>query len=250
MAVRIEGLEGPVAGWRFIVKTEDVSLGRGTGHHISIADPSWQDGALRLQHRQGGWLVTNSMPHGVFLDGRPLAPGKEGTWYEGAVLQPTAATLLRLNLHGDETIPDNVLEKRGVIALPPRRKSNTAWWQYAVLAFCLVLIAALLIPDILKSNKPSRLASWEQIERSTESLKQHPRLAQASERLQRTVGEALLQERRGRLGDSARLLLQARDEADRLEREAGKESAEVLEEATRLHSMIGARVDDILRRQR
>lgn len=118
-------------------------LGRGTGHHIPIADPSWQDGALRLKHRQGGWLVTNGMPHGVFLDGSPLGP-----WYEGANLQPTAATLLRLNLHGDEPISANAQERRGVIALPQRRKSNTAWWQYALLAICLVLIVVLLIPDI------------------------------------------------------------------------------------------------------
>src|SRR5262249_28971755 len=90
-------------------------IGRGAGNHIKVEDPAWQGGHLRVQHVQGGYLVTNGMPHAVFLDGAVLEEGEQRTWYHGTTLQPTAATILAL--HADE-------------ARRPGRRASAAWRRW------------------------------------------------------------------------------------------------------------------------
>ncbi|MBX7103821.1 MAG: hypothetical protein K1X57_07055 [Gemmataceae bacterium] len=96
MAACIEIVRGPDAGWKYRMTGGDVRIGRGAGHAIRIPDPAWPTGSLHIQHRQGGYVVTNHLPHPVYLDERPLAPEQQQTWYAGGLLQPTASTLLRL----------------------------------------------------------------------------------------------------------------------------------------------------------
>ncbi len=93
------------------------------GHQIRLSDPAWPDGSIRIQLRQGGYLVTNDLPHPVYLDGEPLAPAASRNLYHGAALQPTRGTLLRL---GIVAAPAGVAPAAGVIATPPpvERRSN------------------------------------------------------------------------------------------------------------------------------
>src|SRR5262249_57355842 len=97
MAALIEIAARPGKGWKYRLRAGEVRIGRGAGNHIKVEDPAWQEGHLRVQHVQGGYLVTNGMPHAVFLDGATLDEGEQRTWYHGTTLQPTAATVLVLH---------------------------------------------------------------------------------------------------------------------------------------------------------
>lgn len=139
MAAVVEIVRGPEAGWRYVVYTAEARIGRGGGHQVKVQDPAWGDGHLRLLFRQGGYLVTNHMPHPVFLDGQLLPPKEQRNWYAGSHLQPTSATLLRLDVV--ET-PAGPMPEGGVAAEPPGKKggggSKSAEWVALV-----VLIAAI-----------------------------------------------------------------------------------------------------------
>ena len=98
MAARIEVMTGPDAGWRYTVVGSEARIGRSAGNQVRLTDPAWPDGALRVQLRQGGYLVTNDLPYTVYLDGKPLPVGAARTLHHGAALQPTGATLLKLGI--------------------------------------------------------------------------------------------------------------------------------------------------------
>lgn len=106
MAACIEIVRGADAGWKYRLTGGDVRIGRGAGNAIRVPDPAWPSGSLRIQHRQGGYVVTNHLPHAVYLDEKPLAPDQQQTWYAGGLLQPTASTLLRLVVADGETESD------------------------------------------------------------------------------------------------------------------------------------------------
>jgi hypothetical protein len=116
MAAAIEIVEGPGRGWKYIVAGEEVRIGRGAGHQIKSDDPSWGGGHLRVQYRQGGYVVTNRMGHAVLIDGQTLADGEQVTWFTGVGLQPTGGTLLRLT---SAVAPDGMLPEAGIIPIPP-----------------------------------------------------------------------------------------------------------------------------------
>lgn len=98
MPARIEVVEGPDRGWRFTLLADEARIGRGAGNQVKLTDPAWPGGELRVTHRQGGYLVTNGLPQPVYLDGKPVAPGRVKNLHHGAILQPTASTLLRLEI--------------------------------------------------------------------------------------------------------------------------------------------------------
>ena len=136
MAAAINVVQGPDAGWRYVMVAGEVRLGRGAGHQVKLSDPAWGDGHLRVQFRQGGYLVTNLMPYPVFLDGQLLGEGQQATWYAGGSLQPTAATLLRLEM---AEAPSGPAPEGGVHVVPPGQakaagKKNLQWAALAILA--------------------------------------------------------------------------------------------------------------------
>lgn len=140
MAAAINVVQGPDAGWRYVLVAGEVRLGRGAGHQVKLSDPAWGDGHLRVQFRQGGYLVTNLMPYPVFLDGQLLGEGQQATWYAGGSLQPTAATLLRLEMTEP---PAGPAPEGGVYVVPPGQakavgKKNLQW-----IALTLVALVAL-----------------------------------------------------------------------------------------------------------
>jgi len=156
MGAAIEIVEGPGKGWRYLLTVEDVRVGRGAGHQVKLDDPSWGAGYLRVQFRQGGYVVVNRMGHPILLDGDPLADGDEKTWFTGVCLQPTGGTLLRL---GTADRPAGVEPAGGVIPLPPgvgaaaARKKRVNNWIAAGLV--LAAVAGLAAKSALTSPPPT-----------------------------------------------------------------------------------------------
>lgn len=114
MAARVDVLEGPDKGWRYTVVAGDARVGRGPGCQIRLTDPAWPVGSIRIRLHRGGHLVSNDLPHPVYLDGEPLPPGQERTLHHGATIQPTRGTLLRLGIVAAPAAADGP-----VVAEPP-----------------------------------------------------------------------------------------------------------------------------------
>jgi hypothetical protein len=160
MAARVEVVHGPDAGWRFTVFTGEVRIGRGAGHQVRLTDPAWGDGHLRLQFRQGGYLVTNQMPYPIFIDGQLLPEGGQRTWYAGSGLQPTGDTLLRLEVIDT---PPGPPPEGGVVAEPPGRRvaaKSTRTRDLVALGFVVVGLLGLGYRDFAKATPPTVAARY------------------------------------------------------------------------------------------
>jgi len=157
MGIRIDVLKGPDAGWAFVVHAREARIGRGGGNHIRLNDQAWQEGYLELIGKDGGWLLVNRMPHGIFHRNEVLEPGKSRTWYEGEIVQPTGETLLSLKVD-DKSKPNG----QPVIALPPaNRKSGVPAWKFALLGGLLLVVAWIVVTkreqDTSQAFSPIRL---------------------------------------------------------------------------------------------
>jgi hypothetical protein len=139
MAARIEVAAGPDAGWAYTLLGPEARIGRGAGNQVRLTDPAWPDGALRIQVRQGGYLIANGLPYPVYVDGKPLPPGRPQTLHHGAAVQPTGGTLLRFRVI--ETPPGPVPEG-GVAAEPPAPRAG---WGAAIRRRLPVLVLAVAV---------------------------------------------------------------------------------------------------------
>ena len=154
MAAAIEIVHGPGKGWKYVLAAEEVRVGRGAGHQVRLDDPAWGGGHLRVQYRQGGYVVTNRMGHPVLLDTRPLGDGEQATWFTGVCLQPTGGTLLRL---APADRPADVDADAGVIPIPPgagggaKRKKLVEWIALGVI---LLIAGGLAAKDQFKPAPP------------------------------------------------------------------------------------------------
>src|SRR5262249_18342623 len=86
-------------GGSFVVpaRLTEVRIGRGPGMNIPVSDPSWQ-GMVRVLPRKAGYVVINETPHTIYLGEEEFPRGQERTWYHGIPLQPTADTVLVLQV--------------------------------------------------------------------------------------------------------------------------------------------------------
>lgn len=214
MAVRIEVVQGFDVGWSFVVQAKEARIGRGGSCNIRLRDPGWPDGNLHLLSKQGGWLVVNRMPTGIFLDAKVLEAGQQATWYEGGLLQPTANTLLRLVSHElpvDGTQP--------VVILPPgTAKKNSQLWQYLFIAGCVAVSVFLVMISGQAAVTPKTGLSVSSI---VQAQAADPVLGPAILRLRRLLDDAVLYVRQNKSEEAFKCLEQARYWIDRLEREDG-----------------------------
>jgi hypothetical protein len=158
MSVAIEVVLGPEKGWKYVLTSGEVRVGRGAGHQVKLDDPAWGGGHLRVQFRQGGYVVGNRMGHAVLFDGRPLADGEQLTWFTGVCLQPTGGTLLRLV---SAEVPAGASAEGGVVPVPPGQATDPKktrlnnWIAFGVL----LLAAAGLGAKQLLTPKPPPVAA-------------------------------------------------------------------------------------------
>ena len=155
MSAAIEIVQGPERGWKYVLTGGEVRVGRGAGHQVKLDDPSWGGGHLRVQYRQGGYVVSNRMGHAVLYDGRPLADGEQVTWFTGVCLQPTGGCLLRLV---SAAVPADASAEAGVVAVPPgqatdsKKKRLNNWIAFGAL---LLAAAGLGAKELMKPKPPS-----------------------------------------------------------------------------------------------
>ncbi len=212
MAARVEVVQGPDAGWRFTVWAGEVRIGRGAGHQIKLSDPAIGDGHLRVQFRSGGYLVTNRMPHPIFLDGQLLNPGEQRTWYAGSGLQPTAATLLRLEaveVAGAEVAGGVKVEPPGT---GPQKKKRKSPWEYVALGVVVLGLAVLGGRHVTKPKPttPAAVFSTEVAPKLTDAARSGP-AARHVEAAHRAVQLAVFRQSEGNLAEAKQCYLEARD---------------------------------------
>jgi hypothetical protein len=214
MAALIEVVQGPDTGWRFTVWAGEVRIGRGAGHQIKLSDPALGEGHLRVQFKAGGYLVTNQMPYAIFLDGQLLAPGEQRTWYAGSGLQPTAATLLRL-----EAVEASSPEGPGGVRAeapgtgPKKEKKKNAAWEYAALAAIALALGLLAVRHFTRPEPPSAAAVYTtQIAPALTAAEERPGAAgRHAEAARRAVQVAVFRQSEGNAAEAKQCYLEARE---------------------------------------
>jgi|GEM_PF-1272997 hypothetical protein len=213
MAIKIEVVKGQDAGWVHVVYSREAKIGRGSGNHIRLTDPAWQEGHLELVNRGGGWLVVNRMPHGVFHQGQILEPGKSRTWYEGELLQPTAGTLLVLR--SDDSKPSG---GQAIVSMPPAEKAKKSPLIPLVAAGSLALAFLMFHYRGSEGSSPKTAESFEPP--AVSSLADHHEVGKYIKRIRALVSQAEFSLRTSNTAEALSTLRQARDQAKRLEDES------------------------------
>ncbi len=213
MAARIEIVNGPARGWNYRLRSGEVRVGRGAGNHIRVDDPAWPDGCLRVQHVQAGYLVTNQMPHPVFLDGEVLPEGEQRTWYHGARLQPTASTVLVL--YADEAA-DSDEPARGVVAVAPEKAAAAPRWPQYLLGGSVLFVVLLALAVGPSEGAGPGEADYRAVKEQLGELKRDGRHERRAERVEALLADARLYEGRKQPRTALARYLEARAELDGL----------------------------------
>jgi hypothetical protein len=220
---RIEVVLGTSKGWQYRIRSGDVRIGRAAGNNVKVEDPAWQDGYLQVRHVQGGYTVTNHMPHPVFLDGEVLPEGQQRTWYHGARLQPTASTVLVL--YADGSIRDGEQRARGVVAVAPVKVEKGSRWPQYFLGGSVVLTALMVftLGGSKGASSAQQAAELEVVVQRLGELRQTPPHDHRAARVLTHVKEARFCEGREQHQQALVHYLRARNELDHL---SGQEQAQ------------------------
>ena len=97
MPAKIKILTGPDQGRSFHLSGAEVRIGRGGNSQIALRDPA-VTGTLRIECRNALYFVHNETGSAVYLDGQPFPPGERRPWYHTGRLQPTADTVIELEV--------------------------------------------------------------------------------------------------------------------------------------------------------
>jgi hypothetical protein len=97
MPAKINVLTGPDKGRSFHLSGAEVRIGRGGNSQLALRDPA-VTGTLRVECRNALYFVHNETGSAVYLDGQPFPPGERRPWYHTGRLQPTADTVIELEV--------------------------------------------------------------------------------------------------------------------------------------------------------
>jgi hypothetical protein len=152
------------------------------------------------------------MPHPVYLDGKPLATGERRTWYAGTGLQPTADTLIRLEVTEADA---GQAPGSAVVAEPPARDAARPphWVRDAAAAgLVVVALAAVGYKELARTAPPTPAAEF--------TTRVAPALAEAANRpgpdaaragaVRRAVQAAVFFQSEGRLDEAKQRYREAR----------------------------------------
>lgn len=214
MAARIEVISGPDRGWTYTVVGTEARIGRGAGNQVRLNDPAWPAGVIRVQVRQGGYLVANELPYPVFLDGAPLPPEAVRTLHHGATLQPTGATLLRLEIVDAPTgtVPDD-----GVITTGKSRPRRLiALRRFFPTVILLAAVGFYLSSEVTLATPANSqvFAAGDTHKKALGKLADNPQFASVKgplDRTRETLGKAILAESNPRRSSAHQLYRQVRD---------------------------------------
>jgi hypothetical protein len=238
---QIEVVLGTSKGWKYRIRAGEVRIGRAAGNNVKVQDPAWQDGYLHVRHVQGGYAVTNHMPHPVFLDGEVLPEGEQRTWYHGARLQPTASTVLVL--YADGSIREGEQRARGVVAVAPEQVEKGSRWHYYLLAGSAVLTAVMVftLGGARGGSSAQQAAEFQEVVVYLGELRQTPPHEHRATRVLLQVKEARFCEARQQHQQALVHYLRARNELDHL---SGQEKAQQ-QKWQDVRAFIGRRVAEL-----
>ncbi len=149
MPAKINVVNGPDQGRTFHLNGPEVRIGRGPGNQVSLRDPSLA-GTLRIECRNALYFVHNETGSAAYLDGQPFPSGERRPWYHNGRLQPTADTVMELEVvdspagvKGDGP----VVESTQATGSTPKSKRT----QMAIIAICAPLALAGFLMDSKES---------------------------------------------------------------------------------------------------
>jgi len=91
---------GPDAGRTYKLAPGVTNVGRGPNAQIRISDPSLL-GTITIETTGGVVRVRHDLPHQIYLNRQSFPPGETRTWFHGHELQPTADTVMVMQLGSD-----------------------------------------------------------------------------------------------------------------------------------------------------
>ena len=143
MPAMINVLTGPDKGRSFHLSGAEVRLGRGGNSQVSLRDPA-VTGTLRVECRNALYFVHNETGSAVYLDGQAFPPGERRPWYHTGRLQPTADTVIELEVVEGST---GVQAGPVVEALPSGTTPQGKRLQILVIAVCVPIALAGFLMD-------------------------------------------------------------------------------------------------------
>jgi hypothetical protein len=214
MAARVEVIAGPDRGWTFDFACADVRVGREGDPHVRLSDPDWPDGSVRIQLRRGGYLLTNCLPHPIFLDGRPVPPSAPRNCYHGATLQPTPNTVLRFLITSDGA---GLSSTAGITSNPPSvPKPSRVGRTVCGFVFVLTLAAYFFLTRTQPFDPETAEVHKRTLTAQLERLRDDPQAEAVARRTSRTFTDAVYEEAVGHRARAHALYQEARTGLGRL----------------------------------
>jgi hypothetical protein len=164
--------------------------------------------AATLEYRQGRYTVYNRLPQPMRLGAQPLAVRGSREWRPGERLYPSDAAVLRLEVEGDPAparaapkavvvpdVPDGPAEEKAA------KKGGSKWWQYALIAGCLVLLIGSFLAN--RDEPPAEGAPGVDIDKLVEDLRKQE--GDGGPSVAALLKEARASELRGLRGEANRM---------------------------------------------
>ncbi|HVK10368.1 MAG TPA: hypothetical protein VM597_16495 [Gemmataceae bacterium] len=173
MPAKINILTGPDNGRSFHLSGAEVRIGRGGNSQVSLRDPA-MTGTLRVECRNALYFVHNETGSAVYLDGHPFPPGERRPWYHTGRLQPTADTVIELEV---VDAPTGVQAGPVVEAVPTGTTPQGKRLQILVIAVCVpIALAGFLMDSKEGSGKPDTdvRKQYEKVEAELRDLAARP----------------------------------------------------------------------------
>jgi hypothetical protein len=140
MTAEIQVLSGPDNGKICQLVQSSARIGVGATMEFPLTDMQLR-GCLVVDFRNGVYHVRNELEGAIYLDKEVLQPGDSRVWFDEQILQPTAATRMRLR-HTDQRA-DSQSGRATVVLVPNQNASSQMTLTAAIATIC--ILAGLLI---------------------------------------------------------------------------------------------------------
>ena len=140
MPAEIQVLSGPDSGKICQLVQSSARIGVGAAMEFPLTDMQLR-GYLVVDFRNGVYHVRNQLEGAVYLDKEILDPGESRVWYDEQILQPTAATRLRLR----HTEQQSNFQGRAAVVLSPEKNATGQLTLTITLASLCITVGLLIL---------------------------------------------------------------------------------------------------------
>lgn len=235
MPARISIIEGPDKGAQTVLKTGEVSIGRGAGCQFVVKDEAF-DGQLRVYFENGTYWAMNRTEQAVLVwtDNRhaggqtysELAPGGRQVWHSGDTIQMTERTYVQLTVEAaDEDADDDDTPGGGPVVVtrqrtPEEEKKARDRFRLVTTALCGTVAVVLFMqpaadegPVVQTRGQVSK--KFDEVTADLEALQDNAKYRRSAKIARDLLRDARLDEGCDRGAAAYDEYTQARDELDR-----------------------------------